>query len=90
MDFLTHQELSGIKQDLQNGQAMQDAEKLEYERKLRESIGPEMKDMLDHPEKFEKYVVYAKKAQKNKKRGRLKENFRKILGLKPKNTENYE
>ena len=81
MDFLTQQELSGIKQDVQNGMAMQEAEKLEYERKLRESMGQEMKDMLEHPEKFEKYVVYAKKAQKNKKARKWKENLKKILGL---------
>lgn len=82
MDFLTQQEISGIKQDMQHGMATREAEKLEYERKLRESMGQEMKDLLEHPEKFEKYIVYAKKAQKKKKISKIKDNFLKIFKIK--------
>lgn len=87
MDFLTQQEISGIKQDMQHGLAKQEVEKMEYEKKLRETMGQEMKDLLEHPEKFEKYVVYAKKVQKKKKRGRLKENLKKLLGLSNENQQ---
>lgn len=82
MDFLTQQELSGIKQDSQNGLAMQETEKMEYERKLREGLGQEMNDVLEHPEKGVKYVDFAKKYQKKKRNRKWKENLRKILGLK--------
>lgn len=82
MDFLTQQEISGIKQDLKNGLAMQESGKIEYERKLRGGLGQEMNDVLEHPEKAVKYVDFAKKYEKKKKSKRWKENLRKILGLK--------
>ena len=87
MDFLTQQELSGIKQDTQNGLAMQETGKMDYERKLREGLGQEMNDVLEHPEKAVKYVTFAKKYEKKKKSKRWKENLRKILGFKDKQQE---
>ena len=87
MDFLTQQELSGIKQDAQHGMAMQEAEKMEYERKLREGLGQEMNDVLEYPEKAVKYVKFAKKYEKKKKTKRWKQNLRKILGFKEKQEE---
>ena len=86
MDFLTQQELNGIKQDAKYGVAKQEVEKMEFEKKLNERLGAEMKDLLEHPEKFQKYVVYAKKAQKRKRRNKLKENLKKIFGFGKENS----
>lgn len=81
MDFLTQQELNGIKQDFKYGIARQEVEKMEFEKKLQQSMGEEMKDLLEHPEKFEKYVVYAKKKQKKKRRSKLLENLKRMFGF---------
>lgn len=81
MDFLTQQELNGIKQDFKHGIARQEVEKMEFEKKLQQSMGEEMKDLLEHPEKFEKYVVYAKKKQKKKRRSKLLENLKRMFGF---------
>ena len=87
MDFLTQQEISGIRQDAQHGLAMQETGKMEYERKLREGLGQEMNDVLEHPEKAVKYVDFAKKYQKKKRNRKWKENLRKILGFKDNHQE---
>lgn len=84
MDFLTQQEISGIRQDVQHGLAKQEVDKMEYEKKLRETYAQEIKEMIEDPEKFAKHVKYkefAKKYQKKKKTNRWKENLKKLLGL---------
>lgn len=89
MDFLTQQELTGIKHDLVNGQAMQAVEKMEFERKLREGLGQEMKELTGDPKKLAEHVKahmdFAKKYERKKKTKRWKENLRKILGLRNQN-----
>ena len=81
MDFLMQQELNGIRQDANHDAAKQEADKMAFEKKLLTGMGDEMKDLLEHPEKFEKYVTYAKKAQRKKRRNKLRENLKKIFGL---------
>lgn len=81
MDFLIEQELKGIAQDVKYSTNKQDTDKMLFEKKLNEGLGEEMKDLLEHPEKFQKYVVYAKKTQKRKRRNKLKEILKKIFDL---------
>jgi len=84
MDFLTIREVKGLKQDVQAGQAKQSAEKFMFEKKLTEGMGAEIEDALEHPEKMVKNVEFAKKYTKKKRRAIWKENFRRILGIMPK------
>ena len=85
MDFLTQQEIKGIKQDAQNGAARIEVEKMEFERKLRETYAQEINEMKEDPEKFIKHVKYkefARKYQKKKRAKRWWENLKKIFGVK--------
>ena len=50
MDFLTQQEVSGIRQDIRHGEAKQFAEKNEFERKLLGELGEEMEKELENPD----------------------------------------
>lgn len=89
MDFLTQQEVSGFRQDLQHGLAKQEVEKMEFERKLRETYAQEIKEMKEDPEKFYKHVKYkkfAKKYEKKKRKSKLIENLKKILGIRNENS----
>lgn len=84
MDFLTQQEVKGIRQDLKNGQARLDVEKMEFERKLNETYAQEIEEMKEDPDKFAnhmKYKDFAKKYEKKKKKSMWKENLKKIFGI---------
>ena len=84
MDFLTQQEVKGIRQDIKNGQARLDVEKIEFEKQLRETFEKEIKEMMEDPKKFNKqvkFIGFAKKYEKKKKRTKWKENLKKIFGI---------
>lgn len=81
MDFLTQQEISGFKQDIKHGDAKQIAEKIEFERKLLNGLGDDMKDAIEHPDNDKKSVKSARKYMKKKKRAIWKENFKKIFKI---------
>ena len=85
MDFLTQQELDGIKQDAKNGAARLETEKIAFEKKLRETYAQEIKEMREDPEKFYKHVKhkkFAKKYEKKKRARRWLENLKKIFGIR--------
>lgn len=86
MDFLTRMEVSGFKQDLEAGQSKQSTDKYLFEKKLLGGLGDEMEDMVEHPEKFQHNIKFAKKANRKKRWTVWKENFRRIFGLKRKET----
>lgn len=79
MDFLTQQEVSGLRQDMKHGEAKQIAEKTEFEKRLLGGLGEDMEETLEHPEK-QKSVKFAKKITKRKRRAIWKENLKKIFG----------
>lgn len=79
MDFLTQQEVSGIRQDIRHGEAKQFTEKNEFERKLLGGLGADMENTLEHPER-QKSVKFAKKINKRKRLAIWKENLKKIFG----------
>ena len=79
MDFLTEREIRGLKQDAESGNAKQDTEKYLFERKLLRGLGEEMEDTLEHPEKMEKNLEFAKKYTKKKRLAVWKENLRRIF-----------
>lgn len=79
MDFLTQQEVSGIRQDIRHGEAKQIAEKNEFERKLLGELGEEMKKELENPD-TKRNKEFAKKYTKKKKRRVWKENLMRIFG----------
>ena len=49
MDFLMGQEAKGFVQDLKNGAAKQDADKIMFEKKLLEGLGEEMEEEIKNP-----------------------------------------
>lgn len=49
MDFLMGQEVKGFAQDLKNGTAKQDADKIMFEKKLLEGLGDEMEEEIKNP-----------------------------------------
>ena len=79
MDFLTQQEVSGIRQDIRHGEAKQFAEKNEFERKLLGELGEEMEKELENPD-TKRNKQFAKKYTKKKKRRVWKENLMRIFG----------
>jgi hypothetical protein len=79
MDFLTQQEVSGIRQDIRHGEAKQFAEKNEFERKLLGELGEEMEKELENPN-TKRNKEFAKKYTKKKKRRVWKENLTRIFG----------
>lgn len=79
MDFLTQQEVSGIRQDIRHGEAKQFAEKNEFERKLFGEFGEEMEKELENPD-TKRNKEFAKKYTKKKKRRVWKENLMRIFG----------
>jgi hypothetical protein len=79
MDFLTQQEVSGIRQDIRHGEAKQFAEKNEFERKLIGGLGEEMEKELENPD-TKRNKEFAKKYTKKKKRRVWKENLMRIFG----------
>ena len=79
MDFLTQQEVSGIRQDIRHGEAKQFAEKNEFERKLLGELGEEMEKELENPD-IKRSKEFAKKYTKKKKRRVWKENLMRIFG----------
>jgi hypothetical protein len=79
MDFLTQQEVSGIRQDIRHGEAKQFAEKNEFERKLLGELGEEMEKELENPD-TKRNKEFAKKYTKKKKRRVWKENLMRIFG----------
>ena len=79
MDFLTQQEVSGIRQDIMHGEAKQISEKTEFERKLLDGLGEEMKNELENPD-TKRNKEFAKKYAKKKKRRVWKENLMRIFG----------
>ena len=89
MDFLTQQEIKGIKQDAQHGLAKQEVDKMVFEKKLTELFDKEIKEMMEDPENFNKRVKFtgfAKKYEKKKRWNKLKENLRKIFGFDKRNS----
>ena len=82
MDYLTEQEVKGFKQDVQNGVTKQTAEKIMFEKRLLDGLGNEMEDALEHPEKMQKDVKFARKAKRKKRWTIWKENLGRILGTK--------
>lgn len=78
MDFLTQQEVSGIRQDARHGEAKQFAEKNEFEKKLLGGLGQDMEETLEHPDK-KKDDKFAKKYIRKKKRRVWKENLMRIF-----------
>ena len=87
MDFLTQQEVSGIRQDIRHGEAKQFAGKNEFEKKLLGGLGQDMEETLEHPDK-KKDVKFAKKYTRKKKRRVWKENFMRIfVGNKKRETD---
>ena len=81
MDFLTQQEVSGIRQDIRHGEAKQIAEKNEFERKLLSGLGEEIDKELENPD-TKRNKEFAKKYTKKKKRRVWKENLMRIFGGK--------
>ena len=79
MDFLTQQEVSGIRQDIRHGEAKQIAEKNEFERKLLSGLGEEIDKELENPD-TKRNKGFAKKYTKKKKRRVWKENLMRIFG----------
>lgn len=79
MDFLTQQEVSGIRQDIRHGEAKQIAEKNEFERKLLSGLGEEIDKELENPD-TKRNKEFAKKYTKKKKRRVWKENLMRIFG----------
>ena len=79
MDFLTQQEVSGIRQDVRHGEAKQFAEKNEFERKLLGELGKEMEKELENPD-TKRNKEFAKKYTKKRKRRVWKENLMRIFG----------
>ena len=79
MDFLTQQEVSGIRQDIRHGEAKQFAEKNEFERKLLGELGEEMEKELENPD-TKRNKEFAKKYTKKKKRRVWRENLMRIFG----------
>lgn len=79
MDFLTQQEVSGIRQDIRHGEAKQFAEKNEFERKLLGGLGQDMEETLEHPDN-KRDEKFAKKYTKKKKHRVWKENLMRIFG----------
>lgn len=82
MDFLTQREISGFKQEIKSLNTQQATEKAEFKKKLKEGLGEEMLECLEHPENNHKNVKFAQKQQKKKRLERLKENIRKIFSGK--------
>ena len=79
MDFLTQQEVSGIRQDIKHGEAKQFAEKNKFERKLLGGLGEEIEKELENPD-TKRNKEFAKKYTKKKKRRVWKENLMRIFG----------
>lgn len=79
MDFLTQQEIKGLKQDISHGAAKQVAEKSEFERKLLNGLGEEMTETLEHPDDKKK-ERFARKYTKKKRMTVWKENLKRIFG----------
>lgn len=79
MDFLTQQEVSGIRQDIRHGEAKQFTEKNEFERKLLGGLGEEIEKELENPD-TKRSKEFAKKYTKKKKRRVWKENLMRIFG----------
>lgn len=85
MDFLTKQEMSGMKQDLKHGAAKQLVEATTFERKLLEGMGEEMEKELANPNE-KKNKDFARKYTRKKKWGVWKENLIRIFGGEKKET----
>ena len=81
MDFLTKQEVNGMKQDVKYGEVRNTAEKTIFEKKLLNGLGDEMENAIEHPE-TKKNDKFAKKANRKKKWTIWKENLRRIFGTK--------
>lgn len=81
MDFLTKQEISGLKQDIKLGEARNITEKTVFEQKLLDGLGEEMKNEIENPD-IKKNNKFAKKANRKKRRTVWKENLRRIFGTK--------
>lgn len=81
MDFLTKQEVSGLKQDIKLGEARNITEKTVFEQKLLDGLGEEMKNEIENPD-IKKNNKFAKKANRKKRRTVWKENLRRIFGTK--------
>ena len=72
MDFFTQKELDGLKSDIKSSEIALEAEKCSFEKKLKDSIGPQMIEELNAQK------TDIKKEQNTKKR---KFNFLKIFNL---------
>ena len=88
MDFLTQQEIKGIKQDIGQGVAKQTTDKYMFEKKLLEGLGEQMMEEMNTPgnELSAKNRKIARKLNRKKRWALLKENLRAIFGGKKKET----
>ena len=85
MDFLTKQEVSGMKQDIKHGVAKQLVETATFEKKLLEGMGDEMEKELANPNE-KRNKGFAKKYTRKKKWMIWKENLIRIFGGQKKET----
>ena len=85
MDFLTKQEVSGMRQDIKHGAAKQLVETATFEKKLLEGMGEEMEKELANPNE-KKNKEFAKKYTRKKKWRVWKENLIRIFGGQKKET----
>lgn len=86
MDFLTQKEVSGFKQDVKHGEAKQMVDKLSFKKKLLGEFGDSIQETIEHPEKTNNNVKFAKEYRKRKKIAIWKENIKKIFGGTKKET----
>jgi hypothetical protein len=82
MDYLTEHEVNALKRDVRNGDAKQATEKMMFEKRLLGGLGDEIEDAVEHPEKMQKTVKFARKANRKKRWTIWKENLSRILGTK--------
>lgn len=85
MDFLTKQEVSGMRQDIKHGAAKQLVEAATFEKKLLEGMGEEMEKELANPNE-KRNKEFAKKYTRKKKWRVWKENLIRIFGGQKKET----
>lgn len=78
MDFLTGKEVAGIRRDLRNGEAMQEAGKTGFERKLLGGLGKDMEETLERPDRSRDRKI-ARRYAKRKRLAVWKENLRRIF-----------
>ena len=84
MDFLTRQEVAGMKQDAQRGNAMQDTEKMIFSDRLLNGLGEEMMEEVNNPtsKAAARKQNLARKLNRKKRRAIWRENFARIFGTK--------